>query len=147
MIDKKEPILLANWVMCPDGTMIPSMHRYDYREHITIDNYKIEIETGIIPAETRNTTVDGGIDYLRRGGEYTEMSVYSDDPFEVIRRFVCRCGRGKDSKQPLTCVPLFRMSDEWLKATIAFVEDDNIYKEYYEKELEYRKINNITIKE
>ncbi|HSH51209.1 MAG TPA: hypothetical protein VK982_05755 [Bacteroidales bacterium] len=133
MKDKKEPILLANWIMCPNGTMIPSMHRHDYKEYVNEDG--------------SYSSVDGGLDYLRRGGKYTEMSVYSDDPFEVIRRFVCRGGRGKEGKEPLTYVPLFRMSDEWLKATIEYIENDNIYKEYYEKELEYRKENNVTIKE
>ena len=148
---KKERKLLANWIMAPDGTMLPSFHRHDYRTHETIDSYKQilddadNIET--VPDNIRDSMVDGGKDYLRRGGKFTEMSVYSDDPFEVIRRFVCRGGRGEDGKQPLTYVPLFRMSNNWLEATIEYIEDDNIYKEYYIKELEYRKQHNIKIDE
>ena len=35
----KEKILLANWIMCPDGTMIPSFHTHDFRTH---QNYEDE---------------------------------------------------------------------------------------------------------
>ena len=85
--------------MCPDGTMIPSFHRHDYRKNIAVDTYK-EVSSKVIPDNTRYSMVDGGTDYLRRGGKYVDMTIYSDDPFEVIRRFLCRGGRGKDGDQP-----------------------------------------------
>lgn len=147
---KEKPILLASWIMCPNGTMLPSFYVHDYRTHETVDTWKqISDDNGIIktvPDETRYSMIDGGIDYLKRGGEYTEMSIYSNDPYEVIRRFLCRGGRGKDSTEYLTWTPLFRINDEWLKALIGYVTEDNIYLEYYKKEIEYRKEHKIIVK-
>ena len=167
---KSEPILLATWILCPDGTMLPSFYRNDYRQHTTIDvetrehPYAVEEpedlfsdewkkwykETEKIIKESRFSSVDGGTDYSKRGGEFTEMSVYSNDPYEVIRRFVCRGGRGKESKDHLTWTPLFRINDSWLEALIGYEEErnpDNKYLTYYKKEKEYRKTHNIIIKE
>lgn len=128
-MENKKKILLANWIMCPDGTMIPSFHTHDYRQR------KDE--------EGRSSIVDGGLDYLRRAGEYTEMSVYSTDSFDVIRRFVCRGTRGKNGDEPLKYIPICAMTDEHLLATIEYNLknglQDSIYQVYYYKELVYRK--------
>ena len=137
-MNTKERVLLANWIMCPDGTMLPSFHVHDFRSH---ENYSDKDSLSF---------VDGGREYLRRGGDFIEMSVYSDDPFEVIRRFVCRGSRGKDGKQPLKWIPLFRMEDDHLKQLIAdFKRGGNwtirTFRDLYKKELEYREINNIKI--
>lgn len=146
--------IVANWAMAPDGTMIPSMHRHDYRTHETIDTYKKRSlkmdDHQMVPDKTRHTMVDGGDSYLRRGGKFTEMSVYSDDPYEVIRRFVCRGGRGIEGKDFLTYVPLMSINDSWLQAIIDYEEEsrpDNPNIPYYIKEQQYRKEHNITIKE
>ena len=168
---KKEPTLLATWIMAPDGTMLPSFSRHDFRTHTTIDVQVREHPDGIeepeelfsdeyrkwfdeselVVKESRFSMVDGGTEpFGRRGGVYTEMSVYSSDPYEVIRRFLCRGGRGKESKDHLTWTPLFRINDGWLNALIDFEENrnpDNIYLEYYKKELQYRLKNNIKIEE
>ena len=53
----KEKILLANWIMCPDGTMIPSFHTHDFRTHQNDED------------EESLSFNDGGTSYLRRGGE------------------------------------------------------------------------------
>lgn len=138
----KKPKVLATWIMCPDGTMLPSFHRHDYREHTTIDlavrehpdgveepedflsdEYKKWLkESEVIIKESRFSMVDGGDnDYSRRGGVFTEMSIYSDDPFKVIRRFLCRGGRGSDGREHITWTPLFRMSDKWLFSLLTYL--------------------------
>jgi hypothetical protein len=160
--------ILASWIMCPDGTMIPSFNRHDYREHETVDTWKrvtldgdpatkepknkISREwnewndnTKLIPNKIRHSMIDGGSDYLRRGGVFTEMTVYEDDPFEVIRRFLCRGSRGIDGDKPLTWVPLFAMSNNWLKAVIEY-DPSNYYNKWYYMELDYREDNKIDIK-
>lgn len=210
----KKPILLASWIMCPDGTMLPSFTKHDFRKHETIDKTEIvhpegkeepedlfseewrtwnkEAETVVV--ESRHSIIDGGTDYLKRSGVFTEMSIYSDDPFEVIRRFLCRGARGVDLNRPLTYIPLFRMSNKWIFNIITYLmknigglvvtnlnylikdltkEKTNLsnhllesikyditlgikgeekpyygkYFEYYLKELEYRKENNIFVEE
>ena len=166
---KEKPILLASWIMCPDGTMLPSFNRHDYREHVTIDSQekvhpegkeepdisereewsKWNKECEWIVKESRFSMIDGGSEpFGRRGGVYTEMSVYSNDPFEVIRRFLCRGGRGVNSDQHLTWTPLFRINDNWLESLIEYCKEkqpSNKFLEYYIKELEYRKENNIFV--
>ena len=170
---KKERTILATWIMCPDGTMLPSFYGHDYRTHTTIDYVAREHPEGIpepeyksdnleermkwneeaktVIKQSRWSMVDGGpSDYGRRGGDFIEMSVYSDDPFEVIRRFVCRGGRGKQSDQPITWTPLFKMSNSWLESVLQYNEERNIqsvYNFYYKEELKYRKQNNIVIED
>lgn len=136
--------LIANWIMAPDGTAIPSFYSHDYRSHTSIDT----VDTLGNIVSSRACTNDGGSSLIvNRSGQYTDMSVYSDDPFEVIRRFVCRGGRGVDGDKPLTWVPLFKINNNWLKAIIDYVDEDNKYLKYYKKELEYRKENNIFVEE
>lgn len=59
--------LTRNAIRCPDGTVLESKHRHDYRGHTQKDG--------------RYYAVDGGLEYLRRGfsdGEYEELSEYDD---------------------------------------------------------------------
>ncbi len=168
---KKEPKVLATWIMCPDGTMLPSFNNHDYRTHTTVDVTKREHPEGIeepeelftdewrkwfdesevVVKESRWSMVDGGPSpYGRRGGDFIEMSIYDNDSYKVIRRFLCRGGRGKESKDHLTWTPLFKINDEWLKTLIEYEQKrnpKNIYLKYYKKELKYREKNNIQIPE
>jgi len=145
---KKQPILLANLVMAPDGTILPSLNRHDFRKHTTIDSYEMvhpkgkpepEIKLGkdykesnkkwlkwnseleSVVTASRETIVDGGNDYLKRGGKFTEMSIYSNDSFEVIRRFLCRGGRGINGREHLTWTPLFAIDLPWLISLISYL--------------------------
>jgi hypothetical protein len=68
--------IIANAIMCPDGTYLRSYNRHDYKEHLDKVSGEIYI-------------VDGGNDYLRRSVNTTPatpMDVYLSDPFETIRR-------------------------------------------------------------
>lgn len=154
--------IILNQIRTPDGTILRSMHRHDYVTYVDKNGHEY--------------MVDGGSEYLRRsvvetkknlllkikifllkliGKEwkdplhYTELSVYSDDPFEVIRENFYRGGRGKDGTEPLTWVPMNKMSDEWLKACIRYNEDrgaKNCFaNKMYTKELKYRIKKKITI--
>ena len=93
---------------------------------------------------------DGGTAYLRYGAADMKKikirAVYADDSFEIVRQHATRGGRGKDGKQPLTWVPLCEMSDDWLEAVLDYGGPD-WHIDLIRKEIEYRKENNITIKE
>ena len=131
----KNPTILANWIMCPDGTMIPSFHRHDYRAHTSVDSYYDKDRT----LNTMHSVNDGGSDYIRRAGVYTDMTVYDTDPFDVIRRFVCRCD--KNDSKGIIWTPLFRMSESWIKSVLQYNKDNNIkskYDEWFQRELDYR---------
>jgi hypothetical protein len=66
--------------------------------------------------------VDGGLDYLRRNvhdeAPYTELSVYSDSPHDVIRGVFKWGTRGKDGKQLLKYVPLKDLTTEHIEAIL-----------------------------
>ena len=105
MTDKK---IVANRIRTPDGTILESMHRHDYVTYLDANGKKY--------------MVDGGLDYLRRNvhddAPYQELSVYDDDPHELIRE-VFRWGtRGKDGKQPLTYVPLKDLTKDHIEAIL-----------------------------
>lgn len=160
----EDPQIIVNQIMTPDGTIIKSQHRHDYVTHLD--------KNGLV------YSVDGGLDYLRRtfhstpnigfrkifNGllsligiarpdpiKYTELSVFSNDPHEVIREHYCRGGRGKNGDKPLTWVPIAKMSNQWLKAAHRYnVENgrpDSLANSLYQAELKYRKENNIFIED
>lgn len=130
--------ILAKWVMAPDGTMLPSFYDHDFRIHKTDDG--------------RITNVDGGTNstYSHTSNwDVTEMTVYEDDHFEVIRRFFCRLNVGEDGKKPYVWTPLFRMSDKWLSKVIDHEKSIKAYSTLYLyiEEQRYREENKITVDE
>lgn len=156
--------IILNRIKTPDGTILTSYHRYDYVTYTDKNG--------------REYVVDGGNDYLSRNVnstklgwlkrliisilgwfgyvytdplEYTELSVYSDAPFEVIRESLHRGGRGKDNRQPLTWVALKDMNDEWLEAAFVYNLERDMGESYANKmylaEQDYRKLNNIKVDE
>lgn len=142
LLGKEDRQIVLNQIQTPDGTILRSMHRHDYVTYT--DKNGLEY------------MVDGGQDYLRRNAQhpdapYKELTVYSNEPFEVIRENLHRGGRGKNGDEPLKYVPLNEMSDSWVKAAITYNEELGMDKHYstemYRKELEYRKENNISITE
>ena len=138
-MENEDRKILINRIRTPDGTILTSYHIHDYVSYVDKNGYTY--------------MVDGGNDYLRRNkvdeAPYTELSVYRDAPFLVIRKVYSRGGRGKDGKQPLTWVPLYQMSNEWLKACVVYNDGIGLGESYassmYLKELEYRKKNKINI--
>jgi hypothetical protein len=103
-----EARIVCNRIRTPDGTILESMHRHDYR------TYK--------DANGLEYMVDGGLDYTRRNvhdeAPYTELSVYSDSPHDVIREVFKWGTRGKDGKQPLKYVPLKDLTTEHIGAIL-----------------------------
>lgn len=130
--------IVHNAIQTPDGTIIESRHRHDYVEYTD--------------ANGNFYSVDGGMDYLRRGytvQDYTELSRYEDEDIEELRKVITRGGRGKDGRQPLEFTPICDMNDEWLQAAIDYNIDygmgHSIMNRLYKREQEYRTQNNITV--
>ena len=134
-----EKRIVYNSIITPDGTTLVSRHRHDYV--VYTDKNGLEY------------MIDGGNDYLRRGEnkDAIENSLYSDAPFEEIRKVYCRGGRGKDGKQPLTWTPLCKMSDEWLEAAFQYNlkggQGESFANMMYVAEQDFRKTNNIKVDE
>jgi len=100
--------IVSNRIRTPDGTILESMHRHDYRVYVD--------------ANGKEYMVDGGLDYLRRNVHddtpYEEMSVYADAPHVEIREAFKWGTRGKDGRQPLTYVPLKDLTTEHIEAIL-----------------------------
>lgn len=125
-----EKQLIYNAIRTPDGTVLVSYHRHDYVSHID--------------ANGEYYANDGGTDYLRRTVNKVpaeDLSLYDDAPFEVLREFIHRGGRGKSGNDPLKYVKLSEVNDEWLQAIIHYEEElrpNNRFLKYYKKEKEWR---------
>lgn len=134
-----EQKIILNSIQTPDGTILISRHRHDFVSHTDANGLFYYI--------------DGGNEYRRicdhPSAPCTDLAIYGDAPFEIIREHYCRGGRGKDGLQPLTWVPLKEMNDEWLEACIQYNLERNLGMSFanmmYVKEQDYRKENNITI--
>jgi len=132
--------LILSQIQTPDGTILKSLHQHDYVTHVD--------------ANGEEYSLDGGNVYQRYNvckEPFKDLSIYSDAPFEIIRKNYCRGGRGKDGLQPLTWVPLSKMSNEWLKNCIQYNDDRGMSKSdstyWYAKELRYRKRMEIFIED
>lgn len=125
-------MLIQNAIRTPDGTILDSRSRHDYKSYVDTINGQTYM-------------VDGGLDYIRRSiGLVEDLTLHDDDPHEVIREKLLRGTRGKDGKGEFRQVLLKDIDDEWLNNIIEYEEKhrpNNFYLKYYRKELELRKEN------
>ena len=134
-----ERTLVANAIRTPDGTILQSYHRHDYK------SYKDK--------NGSSYAVDGGLDYLKRsfstGAKFDELSVYSDAPFLLIRIFYHVYKQDENIYVRLCDIP-----NNWLKDNYIY-NDERGNSETFESliyltELEYRikkkiQINDVTV--
>ena len=102
----KEPSLIYNAIRTPDGTLLVSRTRHDYKEHVDA-NGKLYI-------------VDGGLDYCRRSanGDEVDLTMTDEQPHSIQREVLEWGTYGKDGKQPLTYIPISRMETEHIEAVL-----------------------------
>ena len=100
--------ILVNCIQTPDGTKLYSRHRHDYVTYIDKND--------------KEYMVDGGLDYLRRNihddAPFTELSLYEDDAFDILRNEFAWGTRGKDGRQPLTYKVLSSLEDDHIQAIL-----------------------------
>lgn len=123
----EESRLVANGVHCTMcNTTIFSYTTHDYKT-CGCDN---------------QTSVDGGLSYVKRGGKDMSLTVpitvYSNEIFEKVRKYHCRGARGKSGKEPLRWIPLCEMTDQHLEAVIEY-GGAPWHLELISKELQYRR--------
>jgi hypothetical protein len=100
-------MMIRNAIRTPDGTILESNSRHDYKSHIDTTNGHTYI-------------VDGGLDYRRRsvGVPYEELSVSLDDSFEKVREALTWGSRGINGDQPLTQIRLCDMTTDHIRAVL-----------------------------
>lgn len=127
--------LVANLIRTPDGTILQSFNRHDFKE------YKDK--------NGETYMVDGGLDYLRRyigqNEPYKELSVYSDDDFDVIREYFRWGTYGKKGDQPIRYVALADMSNAHIQACLDNLILHPLFEELFLKELDFRNKEGIEI--
>jgi hypothetical protein len=133
-----EPKLLANRIITPDGTMLQSYHRHDYKTYID--------------ANGKEYMVDGGIEY-RRGiihddAPSKDACVYSDDPHDVIRDAFHWGTRGKSGGLFVTYKPISSLSNlhiHNIRMTQTHIPE-HVAKVFTDEEF-YRRDNGIVIED
>ena len=122
-----EKQIVLNSIQTPDGTILISHHVHDYVTHLDKNGEQY--------------MVDGGTSYLKRSSNvesYKDLSVYVDDDFELVRVSMERGSRGINSDEPLRWVKLADMSDDHLKAVLAYGAS-KWQMDLINKEIKYRK--------
>jgi len=121
--------LLRNAIKTPDGTILESRHRHDFKEY--------EDKNGWV------YMVDGGLDYVRRtinkNAPSTDLSLSEDDPHFFLRDYVTWGTYGIAGDQPLFYITIANMSDGHLQAVLD--TQKNMYpqvRDLMQAELEYR---------
>ena len=128
--------LIYSGLKTPDGTLLQSTHRHDYITHLDKNGNEYML--------------DGGLDYQRYNthGDEELIAHYDDEPFDIIRQFAYRTGFGKPGNEDYGTFRLTfykDMSDDYLNASIKYCKEYGQRYDLLEKELEYRKLNNIVI--
>lgn len=119
--------MVRNSLKTPDGTILQSRHRHDYRSH----------------KDTNGKTymVDGGLAYIRSSanGDEEYLTVTLAEPHEQVRE-ACDWGTyGKDGDQLLSYIKLCDMTTDHIEAVLQNVPSINIgIKIAMKNELDYR---------
>lgn len=120
--------LVRNAIQTPDGTILVSRNRHDYKEYTD--------------ANGKTYVVDGGLDYIRSSVHEDQISlaVYDTDKFSVVRESVEWGTYGKDGDQPLSYVKLSEMDTAHIEAVLEtqklFIRP--VIRKAMELELEHR---------
>lgn len=131
--------LIRNAIKTPDGTILESFHRHDYKTHTD--------------ANGKEYMVDGGLDYVRRSawGDEIDLCVYvgqeGEDGYDAVeveahevRRNILKWGSyGINGDQPLTFKTIARMECDHIRNVLDYCKNvDPIIKDCMIQELKYR---------
>jgi len=121
--------LLRNVIQTPDGTILESRTRHDYKEYEDANGWVY--------------VVDGGLDYIRRtANKYepaTNLNLTEDMPHFMVRDHVTWGTYGISGDQPLFYIAIADMSDGHLQAVLD--TQKNMYpqiRDLMKAEIEYR---------
>lgn len=98
--------IVYNALQTPDGTIIQSRSRHDYRKYTD--------------ANGKEYMIDGGLDYIRSSanGDEKFLTVTIDDDHETVREHCSWGTYGPNGDQPLTYVKLKDMETEHIQKVL-----------------------------
>ncbi len=121
--------IVANRIITPDGTVLQSFNRHDFKCHVdtlTKEHY----------------FVDGGLDYIRTSKNVVPAKfdcVYDTDDHGVIRKKFAWGTYGKDGTSPLHFVYLKDMETSHIEAILSTQKHIPFYiKKIFVRELNFR---------
>lgn len=127
--NEKVAKLVKNCLETPDGTMLYSRSRHDYKTYLD--------------ANGKTYMIDGGLDYVRcsANGDEIHHCVWDDDPFDKVRKAVEWGTYGINGDQPLRWVRLCDMETAHINAVLKNVPSiGDSYARAFRLELELRAI-------
>jgi hypothetical protein len=106
MSEEKVAKLVKNCIETPDGTVLYSRSRHDYKTHLD--------------ANGKTYMIDGGLDYVRCSahGDEIHHCVWDDEPFDKVRKAVEWGTYGINGDQPLKWVKLCDMETAHINAVL-----------------------------
>ena len=119
--------LIKNSIRTPDGTVLTSRHVHEYKCY--------KDKNGEIYMN------DGGTSYIRRSINevpYEDLSVYSDDPFEIVRNSVVWGTYGKNGNEPLKYKTISELSSSHINNILLEPKLIGELKDILKKEILYR---------
>ena len=107
MTMNRERRLIYNAIRTPDGTVLESRHRHDYKE------YK--------DANGKEYIIDGGLDYIRTTvhEDQVSLALYDDSPHEIQREVLTWGTYGKSGKEDYRIVAIKDMETDHIKNVLA----------------------------
>lgn len=98
--------LIRNAIQTPDGTILESFSRHDYKTHTD--------------ANGKEYMVDGGLSYSRRSthADQIDLNLYDTEPHEIQREILTWGTYGKDGDQPLQYKSIGKMDTAHIKAVL-----------------------------
>ena len=104
--NEKVAKLVQNCLETPDGTVLYSRSRHDYKTHLD--------------ANGKTYMIDGGLDYVRcsANGDEIHRCVWDDEPFDKVRKAVEWGTYGINGDQPLKWVKLCDMETDHINAVL-----------------------------
>lgn len=121
--------LIRNALRTPDGTVLQSFSRHDYKTYTD--------------ANGKQYMIDGGLDYVRSSanGDEVYLTMYDNEPHAVQAKTLKWGTYGKDGKGPLTFIAIDDMSSEHIEAVLTRFSPSEVIRECMRKELVRRSQN------
>jgi len=115
--------LIKNAMQTPDGTILESTHRHDYKTHTD--------------ANGKTYMVDGGLAYVRRSahGDEVDLCLYDNEPHEIQAKVLTWGSYGINGDQPIRWIPIGDMETDHLKAVLEQCNPPGVLKSCMIEEL------------
>lgn len=119
--------LIRNAIRTPDGTVLESTNRHDYKSH-----------TDAVSGE--KYVVDGGLDYIRATvhEDQVSLALYDSEPHDVQRDVLKWGTRGINGDQPLSYKPISEMDTDHIQAVVSTQNVRDVIKNCMIEELKQR---------